>query len=614
MKEYIKNFIPENGLKMLNMKYINLFSGKPKKIKNNNDSLNNSNLLLNNNKVNSFQLNNDISNNDNLKKDEIKEIEDIKKHQKYFLKKGIPIKYFSESKSNSQFGSFIGNTQNKKSFMSLSRTSFINSEKSPKIEKIDSPNSSSLNIRKKRQWDQFGILNLSKRKFKKKKINLNFMNNASIKETIKYNKKIKGINSSFSPKSTLYYEQKLKKNKSAKNILFNESLFSNSNFLDSPKSYKSNILFKKRNKSSIKTIKFNKITIPQKKIYQLVVDQGLRKIEKFEDLSDELINKNIKSIKNLEIDNLKLFNNKFYCIIESKKFKKEYQNPFSSPFENKVYEIKKQNPKQNKKYINEEVFSSNNKLIKDITIELNRNIYKKNHFLYENKESKNNNYNSNNKKNLLEKFKEIIIKLSKYLKQLSVNVSEIINNYKFIKICLTYSQTRDLISAIKSKDISKCNEILDSYKFIVLDYDYYYLTPLHWAAKRNLYQIIPKLIGYGSNLNFQNFIGDTALHIGVKNNNYECVSLLLFNLASPFLKDKDGKKPIELTKDFQMKILLEKYINLYYLSLFKKNSVQFELIQKQFTFFIVDEFSRQLDKKILLYFKQRKSKYRKKYI
>ena len=612
MKEYIKNYMPENGLKMLNMKYINLFSSKPKKIKYNKNSFNDSNFLINNNKTISFQLNNDLSKNeksDNSKKEENEKNEktkDIKKYQKYFLKKGIPIKYFSESKSNSQFGSFIGNSQNK---ISLSKTSLINSEKSPKYEKIFSSN---IIKRKKIKWDQFGILNISKKKFKKRKINLNFMNNANIKEAIKYNKKIKEINSSFSPKSTLYYEQKLKKDNSTKNILFNESLFSDSNFLDSPKGQKSNILFKKRN-PSIKKIKFNKIIVPQKKIYQLIVDQGLIKIEKFEDLSDELKSKNIKSIKNLKIDNLKLFNNKFYCIIESTKFKKEYQNPFSSPFEKKVYEIEKKNPKQNKKYINEEVFSSNNQLIKDMTIELNRNIYKKHHFLYHNKEIKNNK-NGNNKKNILENFKAIIIRLSKYLKQLSVNVSEIINDYKFIKICFTYGQTRDLISAIKAKELSKCNDILDNYKFIVLDYDYYYLTPLHWAVKKNFYQIIPKLISYGSNLNFQNFIGDTALHIGVKTNYYECVSLLLFNLASPFLKDKDGKKPIELTKDFQMKVLLEKYINLYYLSLFQKNSVQLDIIQKQLTFFIVDEFSRQLDKKILLYFKQRKSKYKKKYI
>ena len=154
------------------------------------------------------------------------------------------------------------------------------------------------------------------------------------------------------------------------------------------------------------------------------------------------------------------------------------------------------------------------------------------------------------------------------MKELSLSIPEILIEYRIVKICFTYRQTKDLIYAIKEKKIEACNKLLDNYKYIVLDYDYYYLTPLHWAVKKNFYQIIPKLIEYGSIINFQNFIRDTPLHIGVKNNSYECVCLLLFNLASPFIKGREGKKPIELTNDFQMKYLLEKFMKFYSISKF----------------------------------------------
>ena len=59
-----------------------------------------------------------------------------------------------------------------------------------------------------------------------------------------------------------------------------------------------------------------------------------------------------------------------------------------------------------------------------------------------------------------------------------------------------------------------------------------------------------------------------------------------------------------------MKILLEKITTFYYLSFFKKTSEQLEYIQKNFTLFIVNEFSTQLDNDILLYFKEKKKRIR----
>jgi ankyrin repeat protein len=334
---------------------------------------------------------------------------------------------------------------------------------------------------------------------------------------------------------------------------------------------------------------------------------------KSDDFPDEIVKMNKKSIKHLEKDNKKLFD-RFYCIVDKKKFKEEYQNPFTLPFENKIHLIGKNKEKEefiNKKIINDEVFNSSNELLKDMTKELTIRPYK--NIIHIGVHKSNKHKIKYSKNTLLEKFKEIIIKLTKYLKYIyGVTLSEILKEYKLPKICYTFRYTRELIYAIKTKKLDLCNKILDNHKYIVLDYDYYYLTPLHWAVKKNFYQIIPKLIEYGSFLNFQDFIGETPLHIGVKKNYYECVTLLLVNMASPFIKDKDGKMPIDMTKDFQMKILLENIMKIHYLSLFKNYTNQFEIINKQFTLLIVNEFSMQLDKDIFLYFKEREYAFSKK--
>ena len=578
------------GLKIINMKYLNIYRNVNKKRKS-------KNLLLNyfiNQKNNSIQKISDFT---SLKEENEKDEKDKNKFRQFSFKNDISKKNLNISKKTNNIGSF---TSKNKNIITPNINLKLDSYKNKKHKLIFS-------TKRKLKWDQFGILNLSEKKFKKKKIELDYLNNANIIERIRYNQKIKGINSSFSPKSSFYNEKKLIRDISSKNILFNESIFSDYSNLNSPKEkkYKSQILYKKED---IRKVKFNNILVPHRKIYQFIICQDFAgKIKKFNDLPEGIKKMNKKSIQSLEKNNEKLFIN-YYSVVDPKKFKEEYQNPFTSPFERKIYN------KENKKYINEEAFKFQNKLLKDMIIELNK--YNKKQML-NNDDNKKNEYISttcllnNNKKPILEKFKRVIIQLSNYLKELSLSIPEILIEYRIVKICFTYRQTKDLIYAIKEKKIEACNKLLDNYKYIVLDYDYYYLTPLHWAVKKNFYQIIPKLIEYGSIINFQNFIKDTPLHIGVKNNSYECVCLLLFNLASPFIKGREGKKPIELTNDFQMKYLLEKFMKFYYLSLFYKLSIQTEMIQKNFSFFIVEEFKKQLDHDIFLYFKEKEIKYRK---
>ena len=407
------------------------------------------------------------------------------------------------------------------------------------------------------------------------------------------------------------------KNNSSNNFLFNDSLFSNNNFFDSPiskisKSTKTKLVYK-RNNSSLNTIKFNGIIIPNRKIYQFAIDPfSLRKLEKLEDINEEIKKSNAKYMKLLKKDNSRLFNNNI-CIVDKNKFSKEYQNPFTSPFDKKIYKINydilKHEEEINKNFIKEEVFNANKKLLKDMEEEIKkRSVKKKVYIGILNR--KNKDYKLN-KKSLYEKIKSTIIKLSKYIKNLYVTIPEILSQYKINKTYFSYNQTKELIRAIKIKNLNTCTKLLDNHKYIVLDFDFYYLTPLHWATKENFFEIIPNLVHYGAVVNFQNFIGDTPLHIGVKNNFYECVCLLLVNFASPFIKDKDGKIPLDNTNDFRMRLVLERIMKIYYKSFFLKYSKQLEFIQKNFTIFIVEEFRSELNKDTLKYFKEKQYQYNK---
>ena len=604
------NAIPsKNKVHTYELKNINFFNSKPKKTRHTRNILNDSKFTLNKSKNSSFQLQQELNYfyRYGSFKEENKE-ENIDKSPKYKLEKGIPINYLhTASRANSFFGSCRSNSQTK---MISDKNSKIFEDKNDENKKIFSPKN-----KKKIKWEQFGLLNLRTKNPSKKRIKYEIKNNLNIMERIKYNKKIREVNSSFA-NSNYSKKNKMKKNNSSINFLYNDSFFSNLNLLDSPLNQKSKLLIKKKNNSIIKPIQFNDILIPNNKLYQFVIDPKAKEnIEKINFYQDKITKFNSKSIKNLKKNNNKLFDN-YICIVEKNKFSEKYQNPFTNPFDKKLYKInydtEKFEEEKNKLFIKEEIFNANKKLLKDIEIEINKRRLQD---IENNKISigilkKKNVYISKNKKILLEKFISKIIKLSKYLKQIFVRIPEILNNYKLSELCYSHKETKELIDSIKIKNLEKCNNLLDNHKYIVLDYDFYYLTPLHWAVKKNFFQIIPKLIKYGSIVNFQNILGDTPLHIGVINNSYECVCLLLVNLASPFIKDKNGKKPIDLTNDFNMKIVLKKIMEYYYISFFQKYSKQYEIIQKYFTFFILDEFKMQINWDIYKYFKEKEAKYR----
>ena len=196
-----------------------------------------------------------------------------------------------------------------------------------------------------------------------------------------------------------------------------------------------------------------------------------------------------------------------------------------------------------------------------------------------------------------------------YLKHIQITLEEILHNYKISKTAFIYPQTEYLIMSIRNKNFETCCDILDKYKYIVLDHDYFNLTPLHWAAKLNYFQIIPKLIAYGAPVNAQNLWGNTPLHFSANKNYFETSIFLLLYLASPFIKNKHNKAPFDCNKDVQINIISKKIKDIHYKNIIERQKFFYENVQKEFCDFIIDEFSNILNPIALDLIKDLKSNY-----
>ena len=378
------------------------------------------------------------------------------------------------------------------------------------------------------------------------------------------------------------------------------------------------ITFRNINKKNINNFTFSKSNVIDLKNfsflmknmgkYPFVVNPKPLTLTKFADLPLTVRNMNMKYENILKRENGKLFSH-YFSIIKKEKFSKKYQNITN------FYDIKDAKSKKKKKenYKNDgEINSEEESLDSDCII--NKKIISGKKLLKEIKDYIQKNVPKKTKKKLLYyKFKRFIILLNSKLEMMSVYLEEIIKYYKLPKFSYGFSETHELLFFIRTKNLKEVNKLLDKYKYLVLDYDYFSMTALHWAVKYNFYQIIPRLVGYGSNVNAQNYIGETPLIIGVKRKFMESVVFLLIYIASPFIKDKKGLGIFDYSKsEFRMKIIFKKIISLHYQSILGPTKNIYEYIQSKFIEYIVDENKNDLEPEAFNMINERLEYYKRK--
>ena len=326
-----------------------------------------------------------------------------------------------------------------------------------------------------------------------------------------------------------------------------------------------------------------------KKKYNFVNNTNLMKIDNYDELKKKTKQFNKISLNILLKESKKLFS-RARRIVEGSKFSQKFRDPLNNSFEQ---ELKEERKIKDKNIIKLNILSGVN-IIKDIDKEIEkRKIVKK----------------VIKGKPFLSKIKRIIIRKMVYLKHIQITLEEILHNYKISKTAFIYPQTEYLIMSIRNKNFETCCDILDKYKYIVLDHDYFNLTPLHWAAKLNYFQIIPKLIAYGAPVNAQNLWGNTPLHFSANKNYFETSIFLLLYLASPFIKNKHNKAPFDCNKYVQINIISKKIKDIHCKNIIGRQKFFYENVQKEFCDFIIDEFSNILNPIALDLIKDLKSNY-----
>ena len=148
------------------------------------------------------------------------------------------------------------------------------------------------------------------------------------------------------------------------------------------------------------------------------------------------------------------------------------------------------------------------------------------------------------------KFRKSIYLVSKQLKRLNIflqdlpiyrNKEEELQPYKF-------KDSKLFFDAVKNNDIEIVFKMLYKNKLLLIDFDYSQQNILHWMIKRNFYQYLSQIIINGANINQQDYIGKTPLHLACEKNRFECVFILLYETANPFIKDNSKKTAFDYWK------------------------------------------------------------------
>ena len=208
------------------------------------------------------------------------------------------------------------------------------------------------------------------------------------------------------------------------------------------------------------------------------------------------------------------------------------------------------------------------------------------------------------KKRIYKKFSEVMIKASIHFKRLNISLEDFYSIPNYIPSTRTNNETmmsvnkdnkennkiketklilqldkdeefkerkilmekngQHFFHAIKAEDSYEIISIVNSNYFIMFYRDVFLQSPLHIAAKRNLYKFVSLFVSRGADINAQDEGGRTALFIAAERNNLEFVTVLLFEIADPSIKNAKDEKPAEITTDTKIRIILERARVLHY--------------------------------------------------
>ena len=164
-----------------------------------------------------------------------------------------------------------------------------------------------------------------------------------------------------------------------------------------------------------------------------------------------------------------------------------------------------------------------------------------------------------NPKQNLKKFTRKLILLNhiKYLSSNGVTVRDYLEKNPFPQRPFELKGSEEFMDYVKFNNFEMVSQALDKSIKYLYQYDYFQQTAFHWAAKLGYERMLELFLTFSKRCNIYDKKMRTPLYLAAMNNQKRCVELLLNRGGNPFLCDKDGKKPEDVTTNTDIKILLQ---------------------------------------------------------
>ena len=164
-----------------------------------------------------------------------------------------------------------------------------------------------------------------------------------------------------------------------------------------------------------------------------------------------------------------------------------------------------------------------------------------------------------NPKQHLKKFTRKLILLNhiKYLSSNGVTVRDYLEKNPFPQRPFELKGSEEFMDYVKFNNFEMVSQALDKSIKYLYQYDYFQQTAFHWAAKLGYERMLEMFLTFSKRCNIYDKKMRTPLYLAAMNNQKRCVELLLNRGGNPFLCDKDGKKPEDVTTNTDIKILLQ---------------------------------------------------------
>lgn len=168
--------------------------------------------------------------------------------------------------------------------------------------------------------------------------------------------------------------------------------------------------------------------------------------------------------------------------------------------------------------------------------------------------------NINRRKRKRLKLARKILNLLQTLRYLDLTLKEFIENNLWPKKPSTDSLAKNFFLNVKLGNPEKVNYYVRQNKYLVYCIDSNGMTGMHWAAKRNQYEILKFLLSMNGNPNQCDFQGRTCLYFAVLSGNKNSVLELLYRRAKPsagkFMLTEASKHDSEIYAIIQKSVLV----------------------------------------------------------